>query len=57
MGGFYTTAVVNIMSWNMAYSMFPDVTFLEPRKTFRLSWQPHVYADHRKVRKAWLASF
>ncbi|TVY86545.1 hypothetical protein LAWI1_G008802, partial [Lachnellula willkommii] len=33
--GFYTTAVVNIITWNKAYSVFPDCTFLE-RKTYML---------------------
>jgi hypothetical protein len=46
LGGFYTTAVVNIISWNIAYSIFPDATFLESCKTYSLSWQPQAYADH-----------
>jgi hypothetical protein len=33
--GFYTTAVVNIITWNKAYAIFPDCTFLE-RKTYML---------------------
>lgn len=32
---FYTTAVVNIISWDCAYSIFPDVTFLK-KKTYQL---------------------
>jgi hypothetical protein len=34
--GFYTTAVVNFLSWNKAYSIFPDITFLHPRTTYPL---------------------
>lgn len=33
--GFYTTAVINIITWNKAYAIFPDCTFLE-RKTYML---------------------
>ena len=33
LAGFYTTAVVNLLTWNMAYSVFPSVTFLQ-RKAF-----------------------
>lgn len=32
--GFYTTAPLNIMTWNMSYSLFPHITFLSPRKTY-----------------------
>jgi hypothetical protein len=33
--GTYTTAVLNIITWNKAYSIFPDATFLG-RETFML---------------------
>jgi hypothetical protein len=33
--GFHSTVVVNVISWNKAYSIFPDATFLE-RETFVL---------------------
>jgi len=33
--GFYTTTVVNIITWNKAYAIFPDCTFLK-RKTYML---------------------
>ena len=28
MGSFYTTAIVNILSWNKAYAIFPLPTFV-----------------------------
>jgi hypothetical protein len=34
--GFYTTALLNFMTWNMVYALFPQITFLEPRKTYPL---------------------
>ncbi|PVH84599.1 hypothetical protein DL98DRAFT_651799 [Cadophora sp. DSE1049] len=36
LGCFSSTAVMNIMSWNTAYSMFPDLTFLEPRSQLKV---------------------
>lgn len=33
--GFYTTAIVNVITWNKAYALFPDATFIE-RKTYML---------------------
>ncbi|KAH8683003.1 hypothetical protein BGZ60DRAFT_551938, partial [Tricladium varicosporioides] len=33
--GFYTTAVVNIISWDYTWSLFPDTTFIK-RKTYQL---------------------
>ncbi|KAK0107305.1 hypothetical protein ONS95_004002 [Cadophora gregata] len=36
LGCFTSTAVMNFMSWNAAYSMFPELTFLEPRRQLKL---------------------
>ncbi|KAH6684495.1 hypothetical protein B0J14DRAFT_13981 [Halenospora varia] len=33
--GFYTRAIVNIISWDCAWSLFPDTTFIK-RKTYQL---------------------
>jgi hypothetical protein len=33
---YYTTAVVNFITWNAAYSIFPDLTFIK-RKTYQLT--------------------
>ena len=41
--GFYTTAVVNVLSWNKAYSIFPDATFIS-RPMFQL-YQYHYSED------------
>ncbi|KAL5324180.1 hypothetical protein ACEPPN_008724 [Leptodophora sp. 'Broadleaf-Isolate-01'] len=40
LGCFSTTAAINFMSWNTAYSMFPAMTFLEPRSQCRVCWVP-----------------
>ncbi|KAH7356850.1 hypothetical protein BKA65DRAFT_495597 [Rhexocercosporidium sp. MPI-PUGE-AT-0058] len=40
LGCFSSTAVINFMSWNTAYSLFPAMTFLEPRTQCRVSWIP-----------------
>jgi hypothetical protein len=34
--GFHTTALLNVMMWNMSYSLFPHITFLSPRETYPL---------------------
>jgi hypothetical protein len=34
-GTLYTTAVVNFITWNAAYSIFPDLTFIK-RSTYQL---------------------
>lgn len=37
LGCFYTTTVIKAISWNAAYSLFPDMTFAEPRIQCELS--------------------
>jgi hypothetical protein len=34
----YSTTTVNIISWNKAFALFPDVTFLEPRTGYFLKF-------------------
>jgi hypothetical protein len=33
---FHTTALLNVMTWNLSYSLFPHITFLSPRETYPL---------------------
>jgi hypothetical protein len=41
--GFHTTALLNVMTWNMSYSLFPETAFLSPRETYPL--QEMLYPD------------
>jgi hypothetical protein len=41
--GVYTTALLNVMTWNMSYSLFPHITLLSPRETYPL--QENLYPD------------
>lgn len=55
LGEFYATAVVNIISWNLAYSMFPDIIFLEPRTTYRLKQPSDTFDAHfaKYAKRGW----
>jgi len=46
--GFHSTVVVNVISWNKAYSICPDATFLE-RETFVL--QPLIDGSEKAIAK------
>jgi hypothetical protein len=41
---FYTTAVVNFITWNAAYSIFPDLTFIK-RSTYQLTQLTPFYGE------------
>ncbi|TVY87999.1 hypothetical protein LAWI1_G007080 [Lachnellula willkommii] len=51
---FYTTAVVNIVSWDCAYSIFPDVTFVK-KKTYQLKPLSYYYSSllEKYHRRGW----
>ena len=52
---FYTTAVVNIVTWNKAYSLFPKETLLE-KKTFMLKPMDDYFETllRKYVRRGWV---
>ncbi|CZR53261.1 uncharacterized protein PAC_03139 [Phialocephala subalpina] len=49
LGGFCTIAVVNVITWKLAYSIFPDATFRE-MKTYQLRPLNDYYEDEERVR-------
>ncbi|KAJ9501151.1 hypothetical protein H2202_003709 [Exophiala xenobiotica] len=54
LANFYTTAVVNIVTWNKAYSLFPKETLLE-KKTFMLKLMDDYFETllRKYVRRGW----
>jgi len=52
---FYMTAVVNIISWDCAYSIFPDITFIK-RKAYQLKAMTVYYSNlcEKYYRRGWL---
>ncbi|KAL2073368.1 hypothetical protein VTL71DRAFT_10692 [Oculimacula yallundae] len=51
LGCFSTTTVVNMMSWNAAYSMFPKMTFFEPRTQRKIAQGADIDAIQRQIDK------
>ena len=55
LSNFYMTAVVNVLSWDCAWSIFPDVTFIK-RKTYQLKplneYYGHLLAKYN--RRGWI---